>query len=42
MDDGNKIELDASMARIYIESSSGGGDYALVCFCNFEAHDKDG
>ena len=32
MDDGNKIELDASMARIYIESSSGGGDYALVDF----------
>lgn len=32
MSDGNKIELDASMARIYIESSSGGGDYALVDF----------
>lgn len=32
MGDGNRIELDASMARIYIESSSGGGDYALVDF----------
>jgi hypothetical protein len=32
MDDGNKIELDASMARIYIESSRSGGDYALVDF----------
>ena len=32
MGDGNRIELDASMARIYIESPSGGGDYALVDF----------
>ena len=29
---GNRVELDASIARIYIESSSGGGDYALVDF----------
>ena len=32
MGNGNRVELDASMARIYIESSSGGGDYALVDF----------
>ena len=32
MSNGNRVELDASMARIYIESSSGGGDYALVDF----------
>ena len=32
MGNGNRVELDASMARIYIESSSGVGDYALVDF----------
>ena len=32
MGNGNRVELDASMARIYIESSSSGGDYALVDF----------
>jgi hypothetical protein len=29
---GNKIQLDASMARIYIESASSGGDYSMNTF----------